>query len=118
MRGNKIYSPPRTFDIDYAGLVKLARERNFIFSSVDLTRCEKDIAEQTAERAEHDAAEAKYREVHTKFALGQRERFVRFSQLLEAARGAFRSDPAMLAVLKKFNRRFTYRPEAPEAEPT
>jgi hypothetical protein len=117
MKGKAIYSPPRTFAIDYAALVKLAREKNFVFSSVDLARCEQDVVEQNADRAEHDTAETKYREIHAKFALGQRERYVRYSQLLEAARGAFRSDPAMLAVLKKLSRKLTHRSETPEAEP-
>jgi trimethylamine:corrinoid methyltransferase-like protein len=112
---NKIYSPPSTFDIDYERLVNLAKERNFVFTSVDLVKCEQDIVDQRAAHAEHDAAEAKYREVHAKLAVGQRERFVRYSQLLGAARGAFRADPAMLAVLKKFNRRFTHRTEAESA---
>jgi hypothetical protein len=116
MRGNKIYSPPRTFGIDYDRLVKFAREKSFVFSSVDLARCEQDVVDLHAERAAHDAAEATYRELHTKFALAQRDRYIRFSQLLEAARGAFRSDPAMLAVLKSFTRKFTPRSETPETE--
>jgi hypothetical protein len=66
---------------------------------------------------ELDALEAKYREAHARFALRQRERYTRFIQLLDAARGAFRSDRGMLAVLKKFSRRRSGRATS-EATPS
>lgn len=118
MASNRIFYPQKTFCIDYEALVRVAVEKEFRFTAVDLAQCQQDIEEQRREQEEHDALEAKFREAHARFLLRQRDRYGRYIQLLDAARGTFRADLAMLAVLKRFNRKPRRRDAADTASPS
>jgi hypothetical protein len=118
MTVRRTYSPQRTFDDDYEGLISLLSEKNFTCSHVDINQCKQDVLDQRQGRATHDALEAKYREVHARFSVEQRERHGRYVRILDAARGVFRDDKAMLAALEKFGRRVRRRKASDEKTPT
>lgn len=109
------YTPQRTFDYDYEGLMRLLTELGFTCSNIDIDRCKQDVLDQRKSRAEHDALQAQYSEVHARFQLEQRERHKRYLQVLVAARGAFRDDEAVLAALQSFSRKGTRRSAKAEA---
>lgn len=111
----KTYYPPRTFDDDLDGFVKLCEAKGWNFSGVDLARLKADLESQRVERTEHDAIEGRYLAEHEKFGLAQQERYERFAAALNAARGAFRADKTVMAEIDRFKRskRRTRKP-APE----
>ena len=109
MTTKRTYAPQRTFDIDYDGLVSLLLQKNFSCSHVDIDVCKQDVQKQRQDRAEGDALEERHREHQARFSDEQLERHGRYSQLLNAARGIFRDDKAMMALLEKFGRRSTRR---------
>ena len=100
----KTYYPPKTFDDDLEGLVLLFEEKGWVFSGVDVTALKTDQTEQRSERAVHDALEGKYLAEHERFGLAQEDRYQRFAAALNAARGAFRTDKAVMAELDRFKR--------------
>ena len=115
MPSKKVFHPQKQFEEHYAALAQLLSSRNFAASDIDFARCQKDIEEQGAERLALDALEGQYRQSHARFSVAQRERYERYSQLLNAARGIYRSDPGMLAALDKFRRRLERRSTEQEA---
>lgn len=113
----KTYYPARTFDDDLTGFVQLAKEHKWSFSGVDFKQLEKDSVEQRAERTDHDALEGKWNHVHETFGLSQETRHARFSAALDAARGAFKNDKAVMAQLNKFKRSAGRRSVKKDEEP-
>ena len=103
-KGSKTYYPPKTFDDDLAGLVKLATDSKWAFTNVDFKQLAKDVIEQRTQRGEHDAAEVQFDHLHETFGMQQEARHARFSAAMSAARGAFKDDKAVLAQLAKFKR--------------
>ncbi|MFT3773402.1 MAG: hypothetical protein QM820_49110 [Minicystis sp.] len=104
---NTTYYPPKTFDDDLASLVDLYATEGWTFSNVDLAQLKTDTQEQRTERLAHDAIEAQYEKVHSKFGQAQEARHKRFAAALNAARGAFRNDKTVLAQLDRFKRSVT-----------
>lgn len=104
MAETKTYFPAKTFDDDLDGLVGLYMGKKWQFSGVDLVQLEKDAGEQRAARKEFDSLEAQYLGAREKFGIGQEARHERFSAALNAARGAFKNDRAVLAELEPFKR--------------
>lgn len=96
------FIPERSFADKLEGLVKFLMEQGFTFSLIDINQCLQDAIKQREERTFHDALAAKYREVHARFAVDQRERYRRYVRLLNAARAAYRDDKAMLAAISRF----------------
>ena len=103
-RNSKTFYPPKSFDDELAGLVKLAADNTWVFSNIDFKRMAQDVIDQRSERSEHDLEEVKFNHKHETFGLNQEARHGRFSSALDAARGAFKNDKAVMAQLAKFKR--------------
>ena len=104
MQPKKTYYPSRIFDDALAALVVLFIAKDWAFPGVDLAQLEADVEEQRARRAEHDAALGRYMALHETFGIGQEARYRRFLRALNAARGAFCEDKAVMAELDRFKR--------------
>ena len=104
MAKKRTYFPPKTFDDDLAGLVDLFKEKKWTFSGVDGKAIEKDAVAQRDERGKHDAMESQYVKMHEEFGMAQDSRYQRFAAALNAARGAFRNDKAVVKELDRFKR--------------
>jgi hypothetical protein len=113
----KTYYPPKTFDDDLEGFVKLYEKKGWSFSGVDTVKLKEDAQVQRVERADHDQLEGEYLAEHERFGMAQEERYHRFADALNAARGAFRSDKVILAELDRFKRSVT-RAKADKAAKT
>ena len=74
------------------------------FPGVDVAQLTQDAIDQHNERLQHDTAESQFDKLHETFGLAQESRYDRFSAALNAARGAFRSNKAVLAQLDHFTR--------------
>jgi hypothetical protein len=98
----RTYYPSKTFDDDLDAFVQLAKAENWYFSGIDIEKIADDAVAQRSERAHHDAIEAQFHKLHETFGLAQQARHQRFSAALNAARGAFRNNKAMLAQLEQF----------------
>lgn len=109
----RTYYPPKTFDDDLATFVKLFRSKSWSFSGVDVDQLEKDVPEQREERTAHDELESQYLALHESFGIAQEERYTRFAAALNAARGAFRRDKAVMAELDRFKRSIRRAPKKP-----
>jgi hypothetical protein len=110
----KTYYPSKTFDDDLAAFAALYQKKGWSFSGVDTATLLGDPVRQRDERLEHDRLETEYLAIHTSFGEAQEERYLRFAAGLNAARGAFRKDKAVMAELAKFKRsiRRTKKPKA------
>lgn len=102
--GPKTYFPSKTFDDDLVALVNLFKQKGWSFSGIDGAQLGKDATDQRTERADFDAAEQAFEAQKRTFGLNQEQRFQRFQAALDAARGAFRRDKAIMAQLDKFKR--------------
>ncbi len=102
---NTAYYPSRNFDDTLDAFVRLVASSNWSFPGVDLAQLEADVREQREERAALAAVRAETARKEADFAQRQHARFNRFAAVLNAARGAFRQDPAVLAQLDQFKRR-------------
>jgi hypothetical protein len=100
----RTFYPPKSFDDDLEAFVRLARTEGWYFSGVDLEQLAQDVVEQSTERSEHDAAEARFRALHEAFGQAQNARYRRFTAALNAARAAFQCDPAIASKLDRFRR--------------
>lgn len=100
----KTYFPQRTFDDDLEALSQLAASAGWNFTGVDFAQLAKDATEQRTERAQHDAEQLAFSHTRETFGIAQEARHRRFSAALNAARGAFRNDKAVLAQLNRFKR--------------
>lgn len=110
----RTYYPAKTFDDDLDAFAQLANVENWSFSGIDTSQIIADAAEQRTERAQHDATESQFNKLHETFGLAQLARYERFSAALNAARGAFRNDKAVVAQLDRF-RRSAHRAPKPAA---
>ena len=118
MARNKTYSPQKTFGNDFEGLVNLLCSKNFTCSAVDIEQGKREALKQRTSQAEYDALKAAYLEAHERFMAEQEDRHKSYSRLLNAARGAYRDDPAMLAALANFQRKKSHRTSKPEEQQT
>ena len=100
----KTFYPPKTFDDDLDAFVKLFFAKGWSFSGVDGAVLKDDPDKQRAERAAHDALEGEYLNLHEAFGVAQEARYQRFQAALNAARGAFKKDKAIMAELDRFKR--------------
>ena len=103
-RPRKTYFPQRTFDDDLSALAALFVAKGWSFAGIDGNTLQQDANQQREERAAHDALEASYRNTHEAFGVAQEKRHERFAAALNAARGMFRDDKAVLAELDRFTR--------------
>lgn len=117
MSSRKIYHPPRLFDDLYGALVQVLLARNFAATDIAFAQCQKDVTDLGSERLALDSLEAQYRQSQARFSIAQHERYERYSQLLNAAQGIYRSDSVMLAALDKFRRRLGRRGVETETPP-
>jgi hypothetical protein len=108
MPAKRPYFPQRTFDDDLDAFAQLCQAQGWTFSGVDTKQLLEDATAQRTERTDHDAAELAFNHTHESFGLAQSARYDRFAAALQAARGAFRSNRAVLAQLDRF-RRSTHR---------
>lgn len=106
-KNKKTYFPQKTFDDDIDAFAQLAVSSGWTFSGVDFEQLTQDASNQRTERSEHDRVELEYNRVHEAFGLAQEARYQRFADALNAARGAFRRDKAVLAQLERFRRSVT-----------
>lgn len=104
----RTYFPKKTFDDDLDAFGQLASSAGWNFSGVDIVQLVQDAADQRTERARHDAAQLEFDRLHEEFGLAQEARHARFSDALNAARGAFRRDKTILAQLDRFSRSTTH----------
>lgn len=107
----KLFSPPKTFDDDAEAMAKLFAEKKWSFPNVDVKTLAADATEQRAEKAALTKAESEVDNMRKTLATKQVVRYKRFSSALAAARGAFKDDPATLALLEPFKRSATGRPK-------
>jgi hypothetical protein len=110
----KTYNPQKTFSTDLEGTVNFLVAKNFTCSVVDIEQLKQDVIKQHASKAAFEALKAAYLEARERFLEEQSERHMRYTQLLNAARGAFRHDKATLAALANFQRKGNRR--SPNAE--
>ena len=100
----RTYYPAKTFDDDLDAFAQLAKTENWSFSGIDIAAIAQDSIDQRNERAAHDAAEGQFNKLHETFGLAQQARHERFAAALNAARGAFRNNKAVIAELERFRR--------------
>jgi hypothetical protein len=100
----RTYYPTKTFDEDLNGFAQLATTEGWQFPGVDVAQIATDATNQRNERLQHDASESQFDKLHETFGLAQEARYDRFAAALNAARGAFRSNKAVLAQLNHFRR--------------
>jgi hypothetical protein len=103
-RAKRTFYPPKTFDDDFLTFVRLARDESWHFSGVDFAQLETDVAEQSAQRAQFEAAEAHFNALRDEFAVAQEARYRRFTAALNAARSAFGFDAVVAKKLERFRR--------------
>jgi len=104
MELKKTYYPSRIFDDVLEALVLLFVTKGWSFPGIDLAQLEEDVAAQRCQRAEHDAKQREYLALHETFGLEQEARYRRFAKALNAARGVFCTDKAVMAELDMFKR--------------
>ena len=104
MASKKTYFPQKTFDDDLDAFAQLGSSHGWVFSGVDFDQLRQDAIDQREERAKFDAAELEYHRMREAFGMAQEARYLRFADALNAARGAFRRDKAVLAQLDRFRR--------------
>ena len=112
----RTYYPPKTFDDDLDALARLFQSKGWEFSGVDTEALIAGAEAQREERAEHDTLRSEYVALHETFGLAQLARYQRFMAVLEAMRGIFRDDKAMMAELDEFNRAPSRSRKASEEE--
>jgi hypothetical protein len=100
----KVFFPPKTFDDDLQAFAELYKNKGWSFSGVESDKLLADPALQRDERAEHDKLELQYLSVRETFIREQELRYHRFAAALNAARGAFRTDPIVSKELARFKR--------------
>ena len=108
----RTYYPNKTFDEDLNGFAQLATTEGWTFPGVDVAQIATDGADQRNERLQHDAAESQFDKLHETFGLAQQARYNRFAAALNAARGAFRNNKAVLAQLDHFRRSVRRTPKS------
>ncbi len=113
----RTYYPAKTFDDDLESFADLVKSENWSMSSVDCAQLAQDAVQQRQERLQHDSAEVQFAKLHETFGLAQEARHERFSAALNALRGAFRNDKAVVAQLDRFRRstRPANKPATPPA---
>jgi hypothetical protein len=104
MKLKRSFYPSKVFDDMLFALVQLLLAKGWSFPGSSTEQLAADAEAQRAERAEHDAEMGKFLALHETFGLNQEARYNRFVAVLEAARGAFRSDKAVMAELERFKR--------------
>jgi hypothetical protein len=104
MKLKRSFYPSKVFDDMLFALVQLLLAKGWSFPGSSTEQLAADAEAQRAERAEHDAEMGKFLALHETFGLNQEARYHRFVAVLEAARGAFRSDKAVMAELERFKR--------------
>ena len=104
----RTYHPSKTFDDNLEAFAQLAKTENWSFSGIETAAIAQDAIDQRNERTAHDAAEGQFDKLHEAFGLAQQARHARFSAALNAARGAFRNDKAVIAQLEHFRRRVSH----------
>ena len=113
----RTYYPPKTFDDDLVAFVELFGQKKWTFSGVDLGQLTQDSKDQRTERQSYDAAAAAFQQQHATFGTAQEARYQRFAAALNAARGAFRNDKVIMALLEKFKRSYVRAKKAAAATP-
>jgi len=108
----RTYYPPKTFDDDLVALVDVYTSRGWSFTNIDVTKLTQDSKDQRSERQSYDAASAAFEATHAQFGSAQEARYQRFAAALNAARGAFRNDKTVTALLAKFTRSATRKAKA------
>jgi len=104
MSKRKTYYPSKEFDDRLNNLVRMLADKGLTFPGVSAGQLAADAEAQREERAEHDAARRSYLALHETFGLAQLARYQRFMAVLEAMRGIFREDKAVMAELDEFSR--------------
>jgi hypothetical protein len=104
MTTRKTYYPSKEFDDRLTNLARMLDDKGLEFPGVPAGQLALDAEAQRGERAEHDAARRSFLALHETFGLAQLARYQRFMAVLEAMRGIFRDDKAMMAELDEFNR--------------
>ena len=113
----RTYYPPKTFDDDLVALVDVYTSRSWSFTNIDLTKLTQDSKDQRTQRQAYDAALAQFEAMHAQFGSDQEARYQRFGAALNAARGAFRNDKTVTALLAKFTRSATRKAKAAATPP-
>jgi hypothetical protein len=91
--------------------------RSWSFTNVDLTKLTQDSKDQRTQRQSYDAAAAAWQATHSQFGSDQEARYQRFSAALSAARGSFKNDKTVTALLAKFTRSATRKAKAAATPP-
>ena len=104
MKMKKTFYPSKVFDDMLFALVQLLIIKGWSFPGSSTEQLAADAEAQRAERAEHDALMSQFLALHETFGLSQLARYQRFMAVLEAMRGIFREDKAVMAELDEFSR--------------
>jgi hypothetical protein len=104
MGRRKTYYPSKVFDERLKNMVRMLMDKGLSFPCVSAEQLAADAEAQRVERAEHDAKRREYLALHETFGLAQLARYQRFMAVLEAMRGIFRDDKAVMAELDEFTR--------------
>jgi hypothetical protein len=104
MGKRRTYYPSKVFDERLKNMVRMLADKGLTFPCVSAEQLAADSDAQREERAEHDAARRSYLALHETFGLAQLARYQRFMAVLEAMRGIFREDKAVMAELDEFSR--------------
>ncbi|MCK9462405.1 MAG: hypothetical protein M0R80_22500 [Proteobacteria bacterium] len=113
MKVRRTYYPTKVFDDMLFALVQLLLAKGWSFPGASTEQLVADVEAQRAERAEHDALMSRFLALHETFGMNQEARYGRFVAVLNAARGAFRTDKAVMAELDRFKRPRA-RPQKPK----
>ena len=112
----RTFYPSRIFDDALEALVILFVAKGWLFPGIDIAQLQADVAAQRAQRIEHDTKQSEYLTLHETFGLEQLARYRRFIRALNAARGAFCEDKAVMAALERFTLSRSGRPRKTPAE--
>ena len=115
MKPKRTFYPSRIFDDALEALVILFVAKGWLFPGIDVAQLQADVAAQRARRIEHDTLHSQYLALQETFGLEQLARYRRFIRALNAARGAFCEDKAVMAELDRFTLKRSGRPrKSPE----
>jgi hypothetical protein len=108
----RTYHPPKEFEKELADFARLCQAKGWTFPDDVIAQLIADAEAQVAESAAHEAARIEFVALHETFGLAQFARYKRFVALVQAVRGMYRDDKAVMAELEQFSSRSKRRKKA------
>jgi hypothetical protein len=100
----RTFYPSKSFEDMLFALVALLLAKGWSFPGATTEQLAADAEAQLAERTAHEALMGQFLAQRETFGLNQEARYERFMAAINAARGAFRNDKAVMAELDRFKR--------------